>query len=109
MIVVQETEYTGAGKHLQPQLSFARENGIEVRFGDPEEEVPGKSVIIPSHPSLIKAKDMDLDRQKKSLIRVNLRKYGTELTEQDYKYLCEETKKDMDWVKAAVEEVKAAL
>ena len=64
---------------------------------------------IPSHPSLIKAKDMDLDRQKKSLIRVNLRKYGTELTEEDYKYLCEETKKDMDWVKAAVEEVKAAL
>ena len=109
MIVVQETEYTGAGKHLQPQLSFARENGIEVRFGDPEEEIPGKSVIIPSHPSLIKAKDMDLDRQKKSLIRVNLRKYGTELTEEDYKYLCEETKKDMDWVKAAVEEVKAAL
>ena len=29
MIVVQETEYTGAGKHVQPQLSFARENGIE--------------------------------------------------------------------------------
>lgn len=109
MIVVQETEYTGAGKHLQPQLSFAKENGIEVRFGDPEEEVPGKSVIIPSHPSLIKAKDMDLDRQKKSLIRGNLRKYGTDLTEQDYEYLCEETKKDMDWVKAAVEEVKAAL
>lgn len=45
-IVVQETEYTGAGKHLQPQLSFARENGIEVRFGDPKDEVPGKSVIL---------------------------------------------------------------
>ena len=109
MIVVQETEYTGAGKHLQPQLSFAKANGIDVRFGDPAEEVPGKSVIIPSHPSLIKCKDMDLDRQKKSLIRGNLRKYGTELTEQDYEYLCEETKKDMEWVKAAVEEVKAAL
>ena len=109
MIVVQETEYTGAGKHLQPQLSFAKENGIDVRIGDPEEEVPGKSVIIPSHPSLIKAKDMDLDRQKKSLIKVNLRKYGTEMTEADYEYLCEETRKDMDWVKAAVEEVKAAL
>lgn len=109
MIVVQETEYTGAGKHLQPQLSFARENGIDVRFGDPAEEVPGKSVIIPSHPSLIKHKDMDLDRQKKSLIKGNLRKYGTELSEADYEYLCEETKKDMEWVKAAVEELKAAL
>ena len=83
-IVVQETEYTGAGKHLQPQLSFARENGIEVRFGDPKDEVPGKSVIIPEHPSLIKAKDMDLDRQKRSLIKGNLRKYTMNPTEEDY-------------------------
>ena len=109
MIVVQETEYTGAGKHLQPQLSFAKSNGIDVRFGDPADEVPGKSVVIPSHPSLIKCKDMDLDRQKRSLIRGNLRRYGVELTEQDYEYLCEETKKDMEWVKATVEELKAAL
>ena len=109
MIVVQETEYTGAGKHVQPQLSFAKANGIDVRFGDPEEEVPGKSVIIPSHPSLIKAKDMDLDRQKKSLIKGNLRKYGLNLTEEDYAYLCEETRKDLDWVKKTVEELKAVL
>ncbi|MCI8646115.1 MAG: PLP-dependent lyase/thiolase [Firmicutes bacterium] len=108
-IVVQETEYTGAGKHLQPQLSFARENGIEVRFGDPKDEVPGKSVIIPEHPSLIKAKDMDLDRQKRSLIKGNLRKYTMNPTEEDYKYLAEETKKDIEWVKKAVEEVKATL
>ena len=108
-IVVQETEYTGAGKHLQPQLSFARENGIEVRFGDPKDEVPGKSVIIPEHPSLIKAKDMDLDRQKRSLIKGNLRKYTMNPTEEDYKYLAEETRKDVEWVKKAVEEEKATL
>ncbi|MCQ4635667.1 2-amino-4-oxopentanoate thiolase subunit OrtB [Anaerovorax odorimutans] len=109
MIVVQETEYTGAGKHVQPQLSFARENGIEVRLGDPKDEVPGKSVIIPEHPSLIKATDMDLDRQKKSLIKGNLKKYTMNPTEDDYKYLAEETKKDVEWVKKAVEEIKAAL
>ncbi len=109
MIVVQETEYTGAGKHLQPQLSFARENGIEVRFGDPKDEVPGKSVIIPEHPSMIQVKDMDLDRQKKSLIKGNLRKYTVEPTEGDYEYLAEETKKDVAWVKKAVEEIKATL
>ena len=28
VIVVSETEYTGAGKHIQPQMAFARENGI---------------------------------------------------------------------------------
>ena len=109
MIVVQETEYTGAGKHVQPQLSFARENGIEVRLGDPRDEVPGKSVIIPEHPSLIKAKDMDLDRQKRSLIRGNLRKYTMDTTEEDYKFLAEETKKDVEWVKLAVAEIKAKM
>jgi cystathionine beta-synthase len=38
VVVVQETEYTGAGKHHNRQLSFARENGIEVRVGDPAEK-----------------------------------------------------------------------
>lgn len=109
MIVVQETEYTGAGKHVQPQLSFARENGIEVRLGDPAEEIPGKSVIIPEHPSLIKAKDMDLDHQRRSLIKVNMRKYTMDPTAEDIKYLAAETKKDEQWVKATVEELKKEL
>lgn len=109
MLVVQETEYTGAGKHLQPQLSFARQNGIEVRFGNPEEEIPGKSVIIPSHPSLIKARDMDLDRQKRSLIKGNLKKYTLEPTEEDYQYLAEETCKDISWVRETVAELKKSL
>lgn len=109
MLVVQETEYTGAGKHLQPQLSFARQNGIEVRFGNPEEEIPGKSVIIPSHPSLIKARDMDLDRQKRSLIKGNLKKYTLEPTEEDYQYLAEETRKDISWVRETVAELKKSL
>lgn len=30
-------------------------------------------------------------------------------TEEDYQYLAEETKKDVDWVKKAVEEIKASL
>src|SRR5699024_1416487 len=38
IIVVQETEYTGAGKHIQPQLTFAKENGIEIKIGNPEDE-----------------------------------------------------------------------
>ena len=61
-IVVQETEYTGAGKHINPQLSFARQNGIDIHFGDPKDEVPGKNIILPAHPSLIRVDDVDLDR-----------------------------------------------
>lgn len=62
ILVVSETEYTGAGKHVQPQLDFARENGIEVRFGKPGEEVPGVSVILPADPYQFQVRDLDLDQ-----------------------------------------------
>ena len=68
-IVVQETEYTGAGKHPMPQLTFARQNGIEVRFGDPDEEVPGRSIVLPSHPSMIRLRDYDMERLRLSALR----------------------------------------
>lgn len=103
MIVVQETEYTGAGKHIQPQLSFARSNGIEVKFGNPEEEVPGKNIILPSHPSLIKAQDADLDNMRKSLIRNALANYNVTPTEADIEFLAEETKTDKEFVKNIIE------
>ena len=47
IVVVQETEYTGAGKHHNSQLAFAREHGIEVRLGDPVDSVPAKSSSSP--------------------------------------------------------------
>ena len=46
IVVVSETEYTGAGKHIQPQLTFARENGIDIRFGSPKEDIPGTNLIF---------------------------------------------------------------
>ena len=47
VVVVQETEYTGAGKHHNSQLAFARQRGIEVRRGDPRDNVPGRAIVIP--------------------------------------------------------------
>jgi cysteine synthase len=106
MIIVQETEYTGAGKHLQPQLSFARDNGIEIKFGDPKDQVPGKNIILPSHPSLIKVTDFDLDRMRKSLIKTALKTYNVEKpTEVDIAFLAEETKTDTDFVKNTLKEI----
>lgn len=98
-IIVQETEYTGAGKHIQPQISFAKENGVEVIFGDPSEEVPGKNIIFPSHPSLIKAKDVDLDHMRKSLIKTAVTTYKVEPTTEDIEFLAEETKSEIAFVK----------
>ncbi len=102
MIVVQETEYTGAGKHIQPQLSFARSNGIEVKFGDPKDEVPGKNIILPSHPSLIKAQDANLDNMRKSLIKNALTNYNVAPNDADIDFLAEETKTDVEYVKNVI-------
>lgn len=68
-IIVQETEYTGAGKHVQPQLAFARDNGIEIRFGDPRDEKPGTSIILPEDPSFIRARELEMDDLRRSYIR----------------------------------------
>lgn len=95
IILVQETEYTGAGKHLNPQLSFARENGIEVKFGNPEEQEPGKNIILPEHAGLIKARPLDVDRMRRSYLK-NLRPQmeGRELSELERTYLKDELKVD---------------
>jgi cysteine synthase len=107
-IIVQETEYTGAGKHVQPQLSFARDNGIEILFGDPKDEIPGKNIILPSHPSLLKTTEVDLDKMRKSLIRTAMKTYQVEEpTEEDIRFLAEETKSTEEFVRAQIEANKA--
>ncbi|MGL6200223.1 MAG: 2-amino-4-oxopentanoate thiolase subunit OrtB [Lachnospiraceae bacterium] len=98
IIVVQETEYTGAGKHVNPQLSFAKKNGIDVRLGNPADEVPGKSIVLPETPQLIKAVDVDMDRIRTSLIRNALSTFSGKPNEEDIAYLAEETKTDHDYV-----------
>ncbi len=88
IIVVQETEYTGAGKHIQPQLSFAKENGIEVKFGNPEEEIQGENIILPSHPSLIKAREIDINQLRSSYIKNCITQNNLkEITEADLDFL----------------------
>ena len=48
-------------------MDFARENGIDIRFGDPNaEDKPGENLILPKNPSYIKAVDADLDRFRAS-------------------------------------------
>lgn len=107
VIVISETEYTGAGKHIQPQLSFARENGIEIKFGDPvAEDKPGVNIVLPKDPSYIKCQDADLNHFRKSLIKKAINKAGAkELTDADYQFLAVETKTDVDFVKKAIEEL----
>ncbi|MCK5764318.1 MAG: PLP-dependent lyase/thiolase, partial [Clostridiales bacterium] len=107
IIIVQETEYTGAGKHIQPQLSFARTNGIDVKFGNPKDQIPGKNIILPEHPKFIQAVDLDLVKIKKSLIKNSVNNYElSTLTKDDIEFLIIETNSDEAFVKSVLDELK---
>ncbi|MEA5645011.1 MAG: 2-amino-4-oxopentanoate thiolase subunit OrtB [Cutibacterium granulosum] len=102
-IVVQETEYTGAGKHPLAQLSFARHNGIEVSLGDPETEVPGRTIVMPDHPSRLVTRWADLDRLRRSYVKQMVRHVkATSATEEDIQFLIDETQSDRNLVLAAL-------
>jgi hypothetical protein len=105
IIVVQETEYTGAGKHPLGQLNLAKQMGIDVRRGDPRENQPGKAIVIPEHPSQIKPVEMDLDRIRRSYLRNALDSLpeGETVTETDIAFLVAETKSDETYVREAIE------
>lgn len=106
IIVVQETEYTGAGKHIQPQLTFAKENGIKILIGDPTEEIPGENIILPKDPGYIKIEDVDLSKLRRSYIRNCVDNYKVDkVTEKDLKFLVQDTKSNMEFVKEVLDEL----
>jgi cysteine synthase len=106
IIVVQETEYTGAGKHINPQLTFAKENGIEVIIGDPADEIPGKNIILPKDPSYIKLQELDLNKTRRSYIRNAVDHVkATKATKEDIDFLVEETKSNIEFVKSTLDEL----
>ncbi|MDY3118070.1 MAG: 2-amino-4-oxopentanoate thiolase subunit OrtB [Peptoniphilus sp.] len=105
IIVVQETEYTGAGKHSAAQLTFAKENGVEITFGNPDDDTPGKNIILPSDPSLIRAREFDMYALRKSYIKNAIKNNDLEqATPTDIRYLAEETKLTEDEVKELLKE-----
>ncbi len=110
IIVVQETEYTGAGKHIQPQLSFARENGIEIFFGNPKEEVQGKNIILPSHPSQIKAVESDMNKLRASYIKNCINNNNaTEVTNDEVKFLMEDCKASKEFVEKTLKDLNVNI
>lgn len=110
IIVVQETEYTGAGKHPLPQLSFAKKNGIDVKFGDPDDEIPGKNIILPAHPSDIKLRDFDLNKARASYVKNCIANNKvTEITANDLEFLAKDAKTDEAFVREILKELNVAV
>jgi len=102
---VQETEYTGAGKHPIAQLNLAREMGIEIRRGDPRDNKPGTRIVIPEHPEQIAVVDVDLDRVRRSYLRHALEhvKQGEEIGAIDVRFLAAETRTDTEYVMEVID------
>jgi len=101
ILVVQETEYTGAGKHPTAQLNLAKKMGIEVKRGDPEKNVPGKIITIPERPEQIRVRDVDLKKLRESYITralTNLHKQQKRCKTEDINFLIEDSRADSEMI-----------
>jgi hypothetical protein len=109
-VVVQETEYTGAGKHPLAQLALARRMGVRVARGDPRESRPGASILIPEHPSQVCVAEVDLERVRRSYLRRAAESLpaGAPLEPVDRAFLAEETRWSPDRVQEVWDEVRRA-
>ncbi len=103
IIVVQETEYTGAGKHHNAQLAFAKENGIELKFGNPLEEEPGKNIIFPASGEDLLLKEIPLRHIQKTYLK---RYMDKDLSLKDFIFLEQELRIDQDDIEQLLKEVR---
>lgn len=104
IVVVQETEYTGAGKHPMAQLNLARQMGVEVLRGDPQGNEPGKRILIPEHPSELRVVDVDLDQVRRSYLRnaIESLPQDQDLSDVDIEFLVAETRSNRDFVQETI-------
>lgn len=110
IIVVQETEYTGAGKHIVPQLNFAKSNGIEILKGNPMDEVPGRNIVLPETPKDLQIDDKDLNEYRRSLIRNTVKSLKVkELSQIDVDFLCNETRLPEEDVRAILKDFEVEI
>ncbi|OEU61859.1 MAG: PLP-dependent lyase/thiolase [Desulfobacterales bacterium PC51MH44] len=99
VLVVQETEYTAAGKLPSSQLSFAKENGVEVRRGHPADNIPGKVILIPEGIHQFERQELDLDKIRKSYLKKAMEMTKPyEPTQEDFQFLADDCKSSIDYV-----------
>jgi hypothetical protein len=94
IVVVQESEYTGAGKHPLAQLNLAKRMGVAVQRGDPRGNRPGSCIVLPEHPSQIDVCNIDLEAVRRSYIRKALAALpkNARLAPEDLVFLAAETR-----------------
>ena len=109
-VVVQETEYTGAGKHHWSQLNFARRWASRCAPATQPTTSPARSSSSPRRIEQIRAKDFDVARMRKSYVRNALKNApeGYAPTSDDIEFLAADTKSDPQTVEALLAELREA-
>lgn len=103
VVVVQETEYTGAGKHHNSQLSFARTMGVEVRRGDPADNKPGERIVIPDKLSQVRGKPQSLEQLRLSYLKSAVKAHElAKWDDQDRNFVTADLKVTREWLDNAL-------
>lgn len=99
IIVVTETEYTGAGKSPSAQLEFAARMGVEVVNGGPEDSGrPGEKIVIPTRLEDLRVRRVPLDGLRRAYL-LRARESGFYDAELDVAFLAAETRTTPDFVR----------
>ncbi len=107
IIVVQETEYTGAGKHQNAQLSFAKQMGIDVRRGNPLDNIAGKNIVIPETLSQVQGHMQSLDKLKRSYLKTAVKNLSSDKwSDVDFNFVAEDIRKDRSWIEENLKELQ---
>jgi cysteine synthase len=108
-LVVQETEYTGAGKHPLAQLALARRMGVRIERGDPAASRAGESIVIPERLEQVRVVEVDLDSVRRSYVRNALESAPADahLEEADIAFLAVETRTTPDTVQEMIDAHRA--
>ena len=110
ILVVQETEYTAAGKLPSSQLTFAKEHGVEVMRGNPKENVPGKKIVIPESVEQVQVEDFDMEKIRYSYIEKAsniLEVYSP--SQEDISFLAEDSKSTVDRVQEILNSLRMKM
>lgn len=105
VLVVQETEYTGAGKHPTAQLTFARKMGVEVRRGDPSQNQPGKTIVIPENISQISTQEIDVPDLRSRYLRHAVSGIERSLESHEIEFLANETNSSVEFIKTVLNDL----
>ncbi|MCD4826181.1 MAG: PLP-dependent lyase/thiolase [Acholeplasmataceae bacterium] len=102
IIVVQESEYTGAGKHFNSQISFAKDQGIRLEFKTDEKEIPGYNLVFPLSGKDVTYQEIQLDDLKRSYLKHHKDKVFTNI---EYEFLKDELNTDIKKIKEMMEDI----